>query len=214
MRAHKIFVLIALLGLTASYGGQTASAQDTMSSSDLIYPTGAYRISSPFGAWTSWAGQRKEQHKAVDIHAPSGTSVYASAAGQILSVYLHRKYGRSVSILATIDGRDLVIVYAHLGSYSGNIIENAQIEDGQLIGEIGCTGTRCQSDNHLHYEIYDAKDKTFLDPTEYLFGSKTKTVECVDPSKTNPADTPAINKQSGKSALRYPVECSKVLITG
>ena len=164
MRAHKFFALIALLSLTASYGGQTASAQDTMSPSDFVYPDDAYRITSPFGVWISWAGQRKDQHKAVDIHAPIGTPVYASAAGQISSVYVDRKYGRSVEIRATVDGKELLIVYTHLRSYSENVIENAQIEDGQLIGEIGCTGTRCQADNHLHYKIYDATDRKFVDP--------------------------------------------------
>lgn len=111
----------------------------------FIWPVPGYsRISSPFGPRTLWG--RYDYHLGIDIPAPSGTNIYASAAGEVLIATYHYSYG----YYCLIDhGDGFATLYAH---NSQLLVSAGQIvEQGQHIAEMGTTGS--SSGNHLHFEV-------------------------------------------------------------
>jgi murein DD-endopeptidase MepM/ murein hydrolase activator NlpD len=95
----------------------------------------------------------------VDIAAPAGTPIVASAAGRVL-------YAGSIS------GYGLIVVIQHAGGIatayahnSSNTVSQGQsVAQGQTIGAVGCTG-RCFGD-HVHFEIRVGGSP--VDPMSYL----------------------------------------------
>ncbi|MBQ3183935.1 MAG: peptidoglycan DD-metalloendopeptidase family protein [Clostridia bacterium] len=111
----------------------------------FIWPVPGYaRISSPYGPRTLWG--RYDFHLGIDIPAPSGTNIYASAAGEVLIATYHYSYG----YYCLIDhGDGFATLYAH---NSQVLVSAGQIvEQGQHIAEMGTTGS--SSGNHLHFEV-------------------------------------------------------------
>ena len=111
----------------------------------FIWPVPGYaRISSPYGPRTLWG--RYDFHLGIDIPAPSGTNIYASAAGEVLIATYHYSYG----YYCLIDhGDGFATLYAH---NSQLLVSAGQIvEQGQHIAEMGTTGS--SSGNHLHFEV-------------------------------------------------------------
>ncbi len=111
----------------------------------FIWPVPGYsRISSPFGPRTLWG--RYDYHLGIDIPAPSGTNIYASAAGEVLTATYHYSYGYYILI---DHGDGYATLYAH---NSQLLVSAGQIvEQGQHIAEMGTTGS--SSGNHLHFEV-------------------------------------------------------------
>lgn len=111
----------------------------------FIWPVPGYsRISSPFGWRTLWG--RRDYHLGIDIPAPSGTNIYASAAGEVLTATYHYSYGYYILI---DHGDGFATLYAH---NSQLLVSPGQIvEQGQHIAEMGTTGS--SSGNHLHFEV-------------------------------------------------------------
>ncbi len=111
----------------------------------LIWPVPGYsRISSPFGPRTLWG--RYDYHLGIDIPAPAGTDIIASAAGEVLEAKYHYSYGYYILI---DHGDGYATLYAH---NSQLLVSAGQIvEQGQHIAEMGTTGS--SSGNHLHFEV-------------------------------------------------------------
>ncbi len=101
-------------------------------------------ITSDYG-WRV-VGGRREFHTGVDISAPYGTPVVASADGRVIYAGWIRGYGKTVIIY---HGYGLVTLYAHLSDikveYSDRVVK------GQIIGNVGTTGRAFGP--HLHYEV-------------------------------------------------------------
>ncbi len=124
----------------------------------FIWPVPGYsRISSPYGPRTLWG--RYDFHLGIDIPAPSGTNIYASAAGEVLIATYHYSYG----YYCLIDhGDGFATLYAH---NSQLLVSAGQIvEQGQHIAEMGTTGS--SSGNHLHFEVRVNGETT--DPQQYV----------------------------------------------
>ena len=103
---------------------------------DLIPIKGEYAISQKYS----------EKHSALDFAAAMGTEVVSSAAGEILSVYEDKYFGK-------------IIIIDHLNEYSSFYAHLAKtlvdpeicVEKGQTIGLVGSSGN--SSAPHLHFEI-------------------------------------------------------------
>ncbi len=103
-------------------------------------------ITSPFGMRTDPLGRGFRMHTGIDIGAPMGSTITASAGGRIIYAGWEGGYGNTIII---DHGGATSTLYAHL---SAIFISNGQdVQRGQAIGAVGCTGN-CTGP-HLHFEI-------------------------------------------------------------
>jgi murein DD-endopeptidase MepM/ murein hydrolase activator NlpD len=108
---------------------------------------GSATISTPVrGTVTSPFGPRGgRNHDGVDIAAPTGTPVRAAACGSVSMAGQQSGYGNIVCITHT---SQFSTCYAHLSRFATS--QGAQVQQGQVIGYVGCTGN-CTGP-HLHFE--------------------------------------------------------------
>jgi murein DD-endopeptidase MepM/ murein hydrolase activator NlpD len=124
----------------------------TPSSAGLIWPVKG-PITSPFGPrWGSF-------HPGIDIGVPYGTPIEAAAAGTVIYCGWESGYGN----LVVIDhGGDLATAYGHQSQIAVSCGQH--VEQGQVIGYVGCTGY-CFGP-HLHFEV--RINGSVVDPLGYL----------------------------------------------
>lgn len=98
-------------------------------------------------------------HPGLDISAPEGTAILATAAGRVVFAGTRAGYGKT----AEIDhGYGYVTRYAHAASL--NVKRGDRVERGSLLGEIGRTGIATAP--HLHYEVL--VDGRAANPRDYM----------------------------------------------
>ena len=85
-------------------------------------------------------------HTGVDISAPQGTPVHATADGIVIHAGWNGGYGRCVII---DHGNNYQTWYAHLSRL--DVIEGQEIRQGETLGAVGTSGRSTGS--HLHYEV-------------------------------------------------------------
>lgn len=106
------------------------------------------RITSPFGGREDpilGAGEG-EFHKGVDISAPYGTPIRATADGVVMSAAMSNGYGKEVII---DHGGGVRTIYGHMSGFHCSAGE--QVVRGQVIGYVGMTGRTTGA--HVHYEV-------------------------------------------------------------
>jgi len=120
------------------------------------------------GPITSGFGQREdpvlgtgdgEFHKGIDISAPFGTPIRATADGVVLSAGIANGYGREVVL---DHGHGLKTLYGHMSGF--NVLAGQTVFRGQIIGYVGHSGRT--TGNHVHYEV-KIRD-TSVNPHKYL----------------------------------------------
>jgi lipoprotein NlpD len=120
--------------------------------SKFIWPVKGV-LTSPFG--NRWGNM----HEGIDIGAPEGTPVFASAAGKVIFSGERGTYGLIV-IIEHPD--DWYTIYAH---NSKNLVrQGATVKQGDKIALVGKTGRA--TGTHLHFEIRQGVKP--LDPQKYL----------------------------------------------
>lgn len=121
--------------------GDSTSSGSAASKAPLRWPVASPRLSSRFGK--RWG----KDHDGIDMAAPTGTPVYAAAAGIVIYAGDQvRGYGNMV-VLRHNDG--LVTVYAH---NSVMLVHNGDaVAVGQEIARVGDTGRSTAP--HLHFEV-------------------------------------------------------------
>lgn len=119
-----------------SYDYQIANPAQNV---DFMWPLRKLDVSSNFGY------RNGSLHAGVDLRAPRGTEIYASAGGRVIFSGRKNGYGRMV----TIDhGNGIETVYAH---NDRNTVEVGQrVKQGQVIGRVGRSGNA--SGYHVHFE--------------------------------------------------------------
>ena len=115
-------------------------------------------VSSPYGP----RGGRN--HDGIDIAAPTGTPVHAAACGTVSLAGQQSGYGNIVCITHT---SQFSTCYAHLSRFG--VSNGAQVQQGQVIGYVGCTGS-CTGP-HLHFET--RVNGQAQSPSTYLSGGST-----------------------------------------
>lgn len=103
------------------------------------------------------------QHDGLDLIAPQGAPVYASADGVVTKVVSSRKgLGNTVEI----DHRNgYKTRYCLLGEV--NAVHGRSVKRGQKIGTVGISTQAAAP--HLHYEVL--RDTVVMDPVNFLFAS-------------------------------------------
>ena len=91
------------------------------------------------------------QHNALDMMAPQGTPVLATADGIVTRLFQSEKGGITLYQLDA-SGR-YVYYYAHLMGYADGIVEGKQLRRGETIAYVGDTGNAGSGNYHLHFAI-------------------------------------------------------------
>ncbi|NEA99193.1 transglycosylase family protein [Streptomyces sp. SID13726] len=127
----------------------------------LVAPVNA-SLGTPYHkAGSSWS---KGYHTGVDFAVPTGTSVKAVAAGQVVTSGWGGSFGYQV-VIRHADGR--YTQYAHLSAIS--VKSGQTVGAGQRIGRSGSTGN--STGPHLHFEVRTGPGfGSDIDPVAYLRG--------------------------------------------
>jgi virulence factor Mce-like protein len=143
-------------------------------------------ITSPYGL--RWG----RMHTGIDIDGVTGEPVVASAEGTVVLASYYSGYGNAVII---DHGNGFSTLYGHLSSI--DVDAGDEVEQGQVVGAVGCTGN-CTGD-HLHFEI--RINGTPVDPLPYLPGGAlhgvptlptfTPTPDPSSPTSGSPPSAPA-----------------------
>ena len=86
------------------------------------------------------------RHNGVDIPAPYGTPIYATADGIVGRAQRLGGYGNYVEVE---HGNAIQTRYGHMSSYI--VAPGQQVKKGDILGYVGSTGR--STGNHLHYEV-------------------------------------------------------------
>jgi murein DD-endopeptidase MepM/ murein hydrolase activator NlpD len=110
-------------------------------------PLKGYRVNSAFGLRRLSIEAKARQHKGVDMAAPTGTPVYATAPGRVVRAgYQAGGYGRFIEVKHP---NGMTSLYAHLSKV--NVVSGERVLAEQVIGRVGSTGF--STGPHLHFEI-------------------------------------------------------------
>jgi murein DD-endopeptidase MepM/ murein hydrolase activator NlpD len=111
-----------------------------------IYPlTNPAPVTSRFGWRTHPLTGNRRFHSGLDIGAPSGSPVVATAAGTVVSAGWNGGYGKAIVIQHSDTQQTL---YGHLSEIS--VQAGQTIAQGTVIGLVGSTGN--STGPHLHFE--------------------------------------------------------------
>ncbi len=110
-----------------------------------IIPSSGIIISN-FGYRTDPFTGEYKMHEGIDISAPIGTPVYASADGRVIFSGYKEGYGLCVEISHE---NGIITRYGHLSRILVSI--GQKVKRGEIIGKVGSTGRSTGS--HLHYEV-------------------------------------------------------------
>lgn len=122
-------------------------------------PAGTWVITDGFGPRTHPITGAYSDHKGVDLAANSGTNVYASKSGTVVTAAVSSAYGNYVVIS---HGSGQATLYAHLSSM--NVVSGDYVVQGQTIGYVGSTGW--STGPHLHFEVMI--DSEYYNPMNYI----------------------------------------------
>ncbi len=139
-----------------------ASQRTTIATSVAVpsrTPLDSYRTSSNFGLRTHPVLGGLRGHKGIDMAAPTGTPIYATADGLVGKAEWFSSYGNFISIG---HGGELETRYGHLSRMA--VTAGQRVRKGDLIGYVGSTGRSTGA--HLHYEVRVAG--MAVDPTPYM----------------------------------------------
>jgi murein DD-endopeptidase MepM/ murein hydrolase activator NlpD len=100
-----------------------------------------------------------EFHTGIDIAAPIGTPIRATADGIVKSAAMESGYGREVIL---DHGHNMETCYAHMSGFT--VIAGQNVVRGQVIGYVGVSGRTTGA--HLHYEVRIRN--TPVNPYKYL----------------------------------------------
>jgi len=107
----------------------------------------------------------RRQHQGIDLAAPSGTPVYATADGVVSRADWYSSYGLYISVE---HGASMQTRYAHLSRLA--VTAGDSVKKGDLIGYVGSTGR--STGPHLHYEV--RVEGLAVNPIPYMVESEAQ----------------------------------------
>jgi murein DD-endopeptidase MepM/ murein hydrolase activator NlpD len=116
-------------------------------------------LTSSYGMRNHPVLRKRAAHKGVDLAAPTGTPIYATADGVVTRADWFSSYGLYISV---DHGGDLETRFAHLSRLAVDAGE--RVKKGDLIGYVGSTGR--STGPHLHYEV--RVDGVAVNPIPYM----------------------------------------------
>ena len=117
------------------------------------------RLQSAFGRRMDPFSGEGALHRGVDIGAPYGTAVHASADGVVVFASMMNGFGR---VVVVDHGNGFQTYYAHLSRFA--VVAGQEVRQGGVIGDVGQSGRATSP--HLHYEV--RRFGTPQNPARYL----------------------------------------------
>jgi murein DD-endopeptidase MepM/ murein hydrolase activator NlpD len=152
--SHDVFLYRDPNGETRYYSEDGKSTKPAFSR----YPVDFTRVSSDFSLRRlDPVTHRWQSHDGVDLAAPIGTPVRATAQGKVSFVGRQTGYGK---VIMLENPPPYSTVYAHLSRFAKGIRNGGTVQRGQVIGYVGETGWA--TGPHLHYEVH--VDDVAMDP--------------------------------------------------
>ena len=118
-----------------------------------------FRWSSPYGSRIDPIAGVKSFHTGVDMACPTGTPIYASMSGKVITAGINRVYGNYVII---DHGNGYQTLYAHMSKIIAT--KGQWVSQGTRIGLVGSTGY--STGPHLHFTVY--KNGKLVNPMSVL----------------------------------------------
>ena len=106
------------------------------------------RVSSNFGRRLHPIHGSWRSHNGTDFSAPVGTPIMATSDATIEFIGTQRGFG---NLIVLKHRNDITTHYAHLDGFAKGLAKGQSVNQGDLIGYVGCTGW-CTGP-HLHYEV-------------------------------------------------------------
>ena len=122
-------------------------------------------LTSGFGMRTHPVLGGRRQHAGVDLAAPTGTPVYATADGVVSRADWFSSYGLYISLE---HGGSMQTRYGHLSRLA--VAAGDTVKKGDLIGYVGSTGR--STGPHLHYEV--RVEGLAVNPIPYMVESEAQ----------------------------------------
>ena len=122
-------------------------------------------LTSSFGMRTHPVLGGRRQHTGIDLAAPTGTPVYATADGIVSRADEYSSYGLYISLE---HGAAMQTRYAHLSRLA--VAAGDSVKKGDLIGYVGSTGR--STGPHLHYEV--RVEGLAVNPIPYMVESEAQ----------------------------------------
>ena len=122
-------------------------------------------LTSDYGMRTHPVLKRRARHHGVDLAAPTGTPVYATADGLVGQAERFSTYGLYIRL---DHGANLETRYAHLSKLA--VAEGETVRKGDIIGYVGSTGR--STGPHLHYEV--RIDGVAVNPIPYMLETEAQ----------------------------------------
>lgn len=157
---NYLFFIPVMIILLASFG----KVQNNQIQPPELFPipkTVKHKITSHFGIRVNPISKKKQKHNGMDISAPSGTSVYASADGKVMKVLDsgNKGYGKRIIIS---HGETYSTSYSQLSAFKVN--EGDLVKKGEVIGLVGSSGA--STGPHLHFEVIEKGE--YVDPKPFV----------------------------------------------
>jgi murein DD-endopeptidase MepM/ murein hydrolase activator NlpD len=111
-------------------------------------PINGAKLSSRYGFRIHPILGYNQMHQGTDFAAPIGTPIMASGAGTVEYSGWKGGYGKFISIRHSPVYQTN---YAHLQDYAKGMRRGTKVQQGQVIGYLGSTGS--STGPHLHYEV-------------------------------------------------------------
>lgn len=129
----------------------------------LAFPVSGRDEGAIGSGWGQPRDGGRRSHEGVDIFAPRGTPVLATADGQVTRVRTTPIGGKVVWLRDPV--RNASIYFAHLDSQA--VVPGQEVATGDTLGFVGNTGNARTTPPHLHFGIY-RRGEGPVDPAPFL----------------------------------------------
>ena len=118
----------------------------------LAIPVPAINAGQLTDTFTAARGGGLRTHDAIDIMAPDGTPIIATAPGTIEKLF-YSNGGGGLTIYQRSDDGGWTFYYAHLSAYVVGLHDGQRVKRGEVIGFVGHSGDASPDGPHLHFAI-------------------------------------------------------------
>ena len=156
---HQLFASWQALDTGSSSTAAPVRRSGPVSIPSLIPVTSSRTMSSGFGLRVHPVLGGLRAHKGIDLPAPTGTPIHATADGVVGRADWFSGYGLYVQLE---HGGNMETRYGHMSRIA--VAEGQTVHKGDVIGYVGSTGR--STGPHLHYEVRVAGEA--VNPLPYM----------------------------------------------